>query len=395
MKRYLLLLSLFIFCFATLHAQANNTNQTSVTDTIQKKKELAPVPNREESIPASQNVQLKSTKTIIDSKLQDEPSTVDSQAQTQNTFYFNNFQTTYTQAKNNLYQRTPSEANQKKLDASANYFKNTIPTSFESNLLTYKAGNYDQTNYSNLETALNQQPNNQDAQLEYGLANYIQNNSESVDSITTCLINNGYFSEGSLDYANDMVQSIPPNSTLIVHGTTDLLPINKAKQSLGRTDLQVLSIDLLQSEQYRLQLIGQGYQLPESDVIDTNYVRQFCELNQGKSLFLGMGFPKGYLENIKSDLTVVGLSMGYKITGLDSYNWNLNLYKFVWKSDELAKSNDQRSNKLSANYLPALMNLQKQFEWNNRTKDYEEISALINAIGNRSNKLKSIQSIGK
>ena len=70
MKRYLLLLSPFIFCFATLHAQANNTNQTPVSDTIQKKKELAPVPNREESIPASQNAQLKSTKTIIDSKLQ-------------------------------------------------------------------------------------------------------------------------------------------------------------------------------------------------------------------------------------------------------------------------------------------------------------------------------------
>lgn len=395
MKRYLLLLSLVFFCFVSLFAQSNNTNQAPVNDTLQKKKELAPAPGNEVAIPASNSVKLKSSKSLIDSKLRDEPASADSQVQSQASYFINNFQTVSIQSKNNVYQRSPSEANQKKLDASANYFKSTFPSGFEANFMTYRAGNYDQSNYSNLESALKLQPNNSEVQVEFGLANFIQNNNEIVDSITTCLVDKGYFSEGIMNYTADMIQSIPTNSTLIVHGTADLLPLIKAKSNFGRSDLQIIGLDLLQSEQYQMELTGMGYVIPENKIIDTAYVRNFCELNQGKNLFLGMGFPKTYLEGIQADLTVIGLSLGYKINGLDAYNWNLNLYRFVWNTKQLGINQDLRSNTLSSNYLPALMNLQKQFEWYKRNKDYEEITALINAIGLRSKKTKTIQSIGK
>lgn len=394
MKRYLLILILFVGALAPSFGQQNIGNSPAKADTSQLKKTEAPS-RAEESIPTSATVKSKATKAPIQSKLQDEPSTADSQNQSQASFYYSNFQTALSQSKNNLYQRTPTPQIQQKLDASSNYFNTNLPNGFEANFMTYKAGNYDQQNYSHLETAINLQPNNNEVQVEYGLANYIQTNNEVVDSMTTCLTNSGYFTAGVLQYASDIVQSVPTDGTLLIHGTTDLLPVNQAKTKLGRTDLEIISLDLLQSEQYQMQLAGLGYQLPESNIIDTAYVKSFCLLNENKQIFLSMGFPKYYLEPIQKDLTVLGLTMGYKITGLDVYNWNLNLYRFVWNRQQLAQVQDLRSNTLSANYLPALMNLQKQFEWYNRTKDYQEISALIEAIGLRANKTKAIKSIGK
>lgn len=378
----------------------NNTANKAITpDTLKVKvlpAENAPALEIEEIEVKAKQSDEKSKRATTTSGWMDEPATTtgDTQIQqTQNSYYFSNFQSNYLQTKNNPAQRSPTMPAQKQMNESARYFNRVMPGSFEANFLTYRAGNYDLKFLPELNKAAELQPQNTEVQLEQGLAGVILNDMEQVDAISVQLVKEGYFSNGVMSYSRDLVQSIPENSSLLVHGTSELLPVVYERNTLKRNDLQVISLDLLQSEQYRQQLTGLGYQLPESSVIDTAYTQSFCELNTHKNLFLSMSFPKTYLQPLSQDLVVYGLSFGYKTSGTDAYNWNLNLYKFVWNKEQLGQSQDRRSDALSANYLPCLVNLQKQFEWYNRTSDQEAITLLIQQIAARSQKMRQLKSI--
>lgn len=379
----------------------NNTNNKTVTpDTVKvitpPGKSAEPTLETEEIETKAGRVNEKRKRATTTSGWMDEPATTTSDTQiqaNQNTYYFSNFQSNYLQTKNNPIQRSPSAPAQKQMNEAVGYFNQVMPGSFEANFLTYRAGNYDLRFLPELNKASELQPQNTDVQLEQGLAGIILNDMEQVDSISLKLVKEGYFSNGVMSYSRDLVQSIPENSSLLVHGTSELLPVVYERNTLKRNDLQVISLDLLQSEQYQQQLSGLGYQLPSSTIVDTAYTQSFCELNAHKNLFLSMSFPKAYLQPLSQDLVVYGLSFGYKPSGTDAYNWNLNLYKFVWNKEQLGQSQDQRSDALSANYLPCLVNLQKQFELYNRTSDREAITLLIQQIAARSQKMRQLKSI--
>ena len=113
---------------------------------------------------------------------------------------------------------------------------------------------------------------------------------------------------GLLTYAADLVNSVPSNGTLLLHGYTELIPVNYEKNTLGRTDLELISVDLMQSPDYQASLESRGYVMPNSTFIDTTFVQTFCALNVSKNIYLSMSFPKEYFQGISSSLNTAGLT---------------------------------------------------------------------------------------
>ncbi|MNE43424.1 hypothetical protein D3C80_1375980 [compost metagenome] len=208
------------------------------------------------------------------------------------------------------------------------------------------------------------------------------------------MISQNKITTGVLDYATDLVNSVPSNGTLLLHGYTELIPANFEKNNLNRSDIELISVDLMQSVDYQQNLSAKGFVMPNSTYIDTAFVQEFCSLNVSKNIYLSMSFPKEYFQGISGSLNPVGLTFGYKLKSHFDYNaWNSNLIQSVWQKNKLGISQDVQSDALSANYLPALISIERLYQEYNKTEEAKEMSALILNVATRARKTGQLSKI--
>lgn len=396
---FVLLFVVLGFLDASAQSTVETPSKNLIPDTIQSKKmEAAPIPETESLEEMKRATpQAKKAKFAESNSATPQTNSTDSETLSTNktAFYYQTFQNNYSASKTQNFQRTPTPSMQSKMEESAIFFQNTFPGSFEANFFGYRASNYNLEKINQLETASKLQPENNDVRTELVLANVIINDNEQVDSLTQKLIDSGKYTVGELNYSTDLINSIPENSTLVVHGITELIPTVYTRNQMNRYDLQIISIDLMQSSQYRTSIEGLGYYIPKQTVVDTNFFVNFVQNNTQKNLFISMSFPKSYFQSIAPDLVVYGLSFGYQVMGYDPFNWNLNVYNQLWDKELLQKKQDARSDQLAANYLPCLMNLEKQFGLLNRLNHQIEVQQLILRIAERSQRTKQLNQISR
>lgn len=386
----------YVFGTLALHAQQGLNNTTPVPDSV---KSVPAIPSSAESkdeAPATKATTVSSKKSKLDDLNSVEKTNALKETETlssQKNQYATSFQGNLKASKMQSFQRTPTPGMQTQMQEATTFFQTINPEGYEANLFYYQEGNYNLDRISSLEAAAKLQPENNEVRTELLLANVILNNNEQADSLAKKLIESGKYSSGELVYSADLINSIPENSTLLVHGTTELIPAIYTRNQLKRYDLNIISIDLLQSPQYQLNVTNQGFNIPETSAIDTNFVKQFIIQNEQRNLFISMSFPRPYLQPIVSELVVYGLSFGYRIQGIDPFNWNLNVYNQLWNKQTLSQKQENRSDQLAANYLPCLLNLEKQFALLNRTADQQAVHALIQEIAVRAQRTKQMNQI--
>ena len=116
-----------------------------------------------------------------------------------------------------------------------------------------------------------------------------------------------------VQYAGDVLRSVPEEGILITHGFDDSYGVYYAQQNnLIRPDVTLMSLDFMQSEFYRESLKEDGYKLPKAEVIDVAYLNEFCELNADKKLSISLTTPKEYFKPMSGKLFVVGLVFEYQ-----------------------------------------------------------------------------------
>jgi hypothetical protein len=310
-------------------------------------------------------------------KMEKKTSAIDTQQQAKTVQMKNQFQTNQKSASTNTTRRSASPTEQKNMDESVSFYQAFAPASFETNLYAYQAGHFNTNLSSYLMTAALQKPTDVALQKELAAYYIITEEKEKADSVIVNLEKEKVISEDQQSYANDLVASVMPSNTLIVHGFADLLPSYKR---LDPSKSTIISIDLMQSESYRQSLINQGFQLPTSSTIDTAYFREFCTLNKYRNLQLSMTIPKEYLQVMASDLFPIGLTFGLNEELIDTYSWNNHLWHDVWDQVQLLNAT---STFMLNNYLPTLISLKKQYELMELVEEAAAVNKVIVAIASK------------
>ncbi len=264
-------------------------------------------------------------------------------------------------AKLNKFQRTPLPAEQAEMDAKVKQLEVISPNSWEYQLAYYSAGNYNLDRSPALEKAYQMNPENLEVQKQYVSLKLMNGDTISVQNALSLMSVNDVITLEVETYTSDVLTSCAMNSTLITHGFEDTYGALLNQFSYQqRLDVNVVSLDFLQSPQYRKALEGKGYVLPKSTKIDVGYLSQFCYLNADKGLFLSVTIPRNYLEPISKKLFPVGLTFQYVESPAEDLPirqenlWFYELNKYGLNEGE------QRS-KFAMNYMPMLMYLEQKY----------------------------------
>lgn len=264
-------------------------------------------------------------------------------------------------SKSNKFQRTPLAAEQAEMDAKVKQLELISPNSWEYQLAYYSAGNYNLDRSSALEKAHQMNPDNIEVQKQFFSAEYINGDTLNAGNTLSLLSLNEDISLAVERYTSDVLTSCTMNSTLITHGFEDTYgALFNQFNHQQRMDVKVISLDFLQSPQYREKLIGLGYNLPKSTKIDVAYLSQFCFLNAEKELFLSVTIPRNYLDPLSKKLFPVGLTFQHAATPEEDLPIRQENLWFEQLNKYGLNEGEERS-KFAMNYMPLLMYLEAKY----------------------------------
>lgn len=293
-------------------------------------------------------------------------------------------------------QRTPTPIQQKTLNETVIILEKLNPKSFEYNFYKYVSGNHNTAWFSHLSAAEKLKPTNTDVQTQLAAYYLIMQNESQALNYLQKLVSVEKIGKEAVLLSHDVLESVPENGVLITHGVEDTYScIYKQLKSKLRQDVQIVSLDLLQSETYRKNLMAKGFQLPNTQVIDIAYLTEFCRLNELKNVSLSMTLPKEYLTPIKANLYASGLVFEYHSNAYDNSSTN----DFLWneKFDKVLINNPTtaKGKELSANYLPMLIILQDYYGKIVEKESLDKVNDAIDIVAKNSNKQELVKKLTK
>jgi len=287
--------------------------------------------------------------------------------------------------------KTPTALQQEQLHARLKEIELMNDQSFEYHLLKYQIGNYDFTKIESLEEAEKLKPNDAKVMKEFSAYYYIINNEKELNKYLGRLDALRFFTKDLELYANNVLQSLPSNSVLICHGEQDTYPllIQQKIKSL-RLDVEIISLDHLQSDEYRKRLKNTGFKIPKNDIIDTQFFAEFMRLNSDKNIIVAASVPQPYLK-MGEKINSVGLGFSFENNVSDDYN--LKLYEKGLKNEISNHVNQTKQGSLLTNYLPFLFSVRNLYIEKGDKSSMEEIEAIIVKIGKYSYTSKQVNSL--
>ena len=397
-----LLISLFAFSFGFLFGQVETpledpekkekyeSDERAISkDSIYFNMENTPTPEENSEVKAGQSIKTKdiSKPNIDEDKAID--GTSDSYKSVSSTFKYSKKKASYQRT-----QRTPSALQQEEMNNAVGYFEENSPNSFEYHYFKYVSGNYDVARYDHLKEAEKLRGNNSDVHVQMAGYHIIKSNKDQAARYINMLISGNRLSKNSIKYAEDLLLSAPKNGTLITHGFDDSYATwHLQSQKKIRTDVQLISMDFMQSSYYRGQLKKKGYRLPNRTIIDVSYFAQFCRLNASRNLSASLTMPKEYFRPVLSNVYVVGLVFEYHTDKFENFKVNEYLWNTKLKKHLIKNVYDETSKHLSSNYLPMLFQMRKVYGQKGDTDKVKEIDRVVDKIGAQCKKYDQVQKL--
>jgi hypothetical protein len=288
------------------------------------------------------------------------------------------------------YRKSPTVEEQNYLSQLVKQLGNSNKASFEYNYYNYILSNYNVDSIHFLKQAEKIKPYNADVQIQMAAYHLIKKNHDSASIYLNHLVESSRIDSVAICYAEDLLVSVPQKGVLVTHGVDDTYAIAYLQHYLfERRDILLIPLDFLQSEFFRNGLKKNGFILPDNNEIDCNYLNEFCALNASKNIYLSLTIPKDYFLQIKSNLYTEGLTFGYSKDGNLSTDSNEAL--FIQMNKKLIfNSVDEKAKQLSANYLPMLLELKREYMADNANVELEAIDKMIIQIAIQADKYEQL-----
>jgi hypothetical protein len=292
-------------------------------------------------------------------------------------------------------QRSPSLDQQKQMDQVVGVLEESAPESFEYHYFKYVAGNYNIELIDHLKKAEALKPANSDVQIQMAAYHLILKDSKNALVYLDKLVASTRLSKEVVQYAEDLLLSVPENGTLITHGFDDSYATAYVQLSKKiRPDVRLVSLDFLQSEKYRSALKASTYVLPTKTTIDVQYLQEFCEKNPLKAISISLTTPKEYFVPIQQHLFVAGLVFEYhNEQDYSNFFRNDQLWTGSLTKTLINNATTEKAKQLSANYLPMLLYLRKTYKQSGDEKKMKEIDAALDKVAVQSKKYDQVQKL--
>lgn len=290
------------------------------------------------------------------------------------------------------HRKSPTAIQQEELEKHLKSLEKLNNESFEYHLFNYKVGNYDFSRIESLQKAAKLKPNDITVLKELSAYAHILNNDKALKKHLSTLNSMRVFSKDLELLANNLLQSLPKNTVLITHGANDTYPLLiQQKIKNVRQDVEIISLEHLQSMDYRKRLKKEGIKMPKSNIIDTDFFGEFIQLNKTKNIVVAPSVPRFYIEK-GEQINTVGL--GYTMFGAEQNEFNKSRYENGLKN-QISNHvvNSKGRNPMLSNYLPFLFEVRNQYVEDKNVGAIDEIENLLLRIAKLSNKQTQVKAL--
>ncbi len=273
-----------------------------------------------------------------------------------------NYKAAKASVKQNPSSRTASKSEENQLEQSVIKMKSLVKTDkdlIEANILYYDQGNYNALRFPQLQQALQLNPSHAE-----GIRLWIANSLVTGDTVSLKMAiqrarDLGHIPQEITCYSKDLLASVPEKTVLITHGTWDTYGAINEMMLQNRKHLEVISLDLLQSPQYRQLLSNKGFIVPLQSKVDIAYFKDFVNMNPTKKFAFSMTIPSAYLMQFESQLAPNGLVFLYP-DAMNEDQWLLNNEQFLESFSYLDCGSEpsKEFEHLQGNYEPMLTTLE-------------------------------------
>ena len=237
-------------------------------------------------------------------------------------------------------------------------------------------------------------PTNSDVQAQMAAYYIITEDKKQTLNYLEKIVASGKLSQDPIRYAHDLLKSVPLNGVLVTHGFEDSYAAQYVQLKKGvRTDVQIVSLDFLQSDTYRKSLLAKGYKLPSNKIVDVQFLNEFCKLNAAKNVSISMTTPKEYLHSMKANLYVVGLVMVYSAEEYNNNYQNDYLWEKEFDKSLVENATSSKAKELSANYLPMLLLLRQYYINSSDRMRIVEVDKVLDKVAVQCNKYEQVKKI--
>jgi hypothetical protein len=293
-------------------------------------------------------------------------------------------------SRNQSTQRSPTFQQQMQMDQLVKQLENQDSTAFEYHINKFIASNYNIEMKQQLKFANKINPNDTRVIKHLAAAACIELDTLSLLTNLETQVDRGLLNQEVLSYGADMLSSAPPKGTLITHSFDDTYAAlyNQLKFNIN-LDVTILNLDFFQSSLYRKKISEMEYVVPNSKLVNTQFLADFCKSNATKSVALSLTIPTDYLKAIQSDLYVQGLVFEFD-PKKELIDRNSSLFEEKLTFNVLSKESS-----LSTNYIPMLLELKSLYRQQNEPNQEKKVDFLIDEIARKSPQKKLIQELKK
>lgn len=301
------------------------------------------------------------------------------------TAFSNSFQATKMAASKQRTQRSPTTEQQQQMDVTVEQMQAIAPNSPTTLNAFYQAGNYNVQRENALHQSYEIAPGLPETEQLLVANSIVKGDTNKAMKHLQSLRFKNIINDEEMNYSNDLLNSAEGNDILITHGFADTYAsyLNQIKSK--KLSLDVVSLDLLQSENYRELLTKKGYSFPSSSIIDVGFLSNFCQLNYQKKIALSMTIPNEYLKPISDNISVYGLVFEYRPNQNFQTMENLENLYFSRLNKTVFKLQSPEAIGLSKNYLPTNLLLQEYYKSTNQTAKAKKMQLEYDSILQRAN----------
>jgi len=293
-------------------------------------------------------------------------------------------------SRNQSTQRSPTIQQQLQMDQLVKELENQDSTAFEYHINKFIASNYNIEMKQQLQFANKLNPNDTRVIKQLAAVACIELDTLSLLTNLETQVDRGMLNQEVLSYGADMLSSVPPQGTLITHSFDDTYAALYNQLKFNKNvDVTILNLDFFQSSLYRKKISEMEYIVPDSKLVNTQFLADFCKLNSTKSVALSLTIPTDYLKAIQSDLYVQGLVFEF-----DPKNELIDRNSSLFEEKLTFKVVSEESS-LSSNYIPMLLELKSFYHQRNEPNQEKKVDFLIDEIARRSPQKKLIQELKK
>jgi hypothetical protein len=380
MKWFSLFLLTFFFVLSAASQAVTNSNSNAAPQEVPAASSEKEISIEEEDVKNSEEIQIGSKKKSLvkSTQLEEDQTDLDEVQVVQD---FNSKQEQFVSSKQaanyQRTQRTPSAEQQRTMNDAVHYFETHSPESFEYHYFKYLSGNNNITLRDHILKAESLRPENSDVHIQLVALYTIEKQEEHVSDYLVKLFKSGRLPESSTIYAEDVLLSCSQGAVLLSHAFEDTYSLWYQQHVKGiRPDVQIISIDLIQSHAYRDQLVADGFRIPTIEIIGVEFVEEFIQLNSDMYPSLSMTIPKEYFQKLMPNLFIQGLTFVFDQKGDVKIN-NADLWNNALKKHLISAAKDDKGKQLSANYLPVMLTVREYYQNEQNEEKIEELDIEI------------------